>query len=57
MAKDRRNIVTEYQQFCKRNCLVEDMSTASFFTERYLKKETKINSQRIATLYAYVEGG
>lgn len=56
MTKDKRDIIAEYKQFCQRNCLVESVETASFFAERYLNKATKINSQRIVTLYNYVGG-
>lgn len=55
MAKDKRDIILEYQQWCNRCCYAEVMSTASWFAELYLNKETKINGQRIAKLYAYVE--
>lgn len=55
MAKDKRDIILEYQQWCNRNYLAEVMSTASYFAELYLNKETKINNQRIAKLYEYVE--
>ena len=55
MAKDKRDIVAEYQKFCERERLVESMATASFFAECHLNKETKINAKRIATLYGYIE--
>jgi hypothetical protein len=53
--KDKRNIVEEYQQFCFNNRFVENSASASMFAEIYLNKDTKVNSQRIAMLYAYIE--
>lgn len=54
---DKRDIVGEYQQFCKKNCLAETMRTASYFAEHHLNKETKVNGQRIAKLYSYIQTG
>lgn len=45
---DKRDVVGEYQKFCENQRLVEDMSTASFWCESHLRKDTKINQQRIA---------
>ena len=55
MYKDKRDVVNEYQQFCQRERLVESLSTASFWCEMYLKRDTKINQQRIAKIYEYIE--
>ena len=55
MAKDKRDVVTEYQQYCRRERLVESLSTASFWCETYLKRDTKINQQRIANIYDYIQ--
>lgn len=55
MAKDKRDVVSEYQQFCKTERLVESLSTASFWCEMYLRKDTNINQQRIAKIYEYIE--
>ena len=55
MAKDKRDVVTEYQQYCRRERLVESLSTASFWCETYLKRDTKINQQRIAKIYDYIQ--
>lgn len=55
MAKDKRDVVSEYQKFCENQRLVEDISTASFWCEMYLRKDTKINQQRIAKIYEYIE--
>ena len=55
MYKDKRDVVKEYQEFCRRERLVESLSTASFWCEMYLKRDTKINGQRIAKIYEYIE--
>lgn len=52
---DKRDIVKEYQDFCFKEHLVESHSTASFFCETYLKKDTKVNSKRIAQVYQYID--
>lgn len=49
------DIVKMYQQWCMNNRYVESISTASMFVEKFLDKETKINSVRIYTLYDYIE--
>ena len=51
----KRDVVKEYQEYCRRCCLVESVSTASYWCEEYLKKDTKINQQRIAQIYEYIE--
>lgn len=55
MYKDKRDVVKEYQEFCRRERLVESLSTASFWCEMYLKRDTKINQQRIVQIYEYIE--
>lgn len=55
MYKDKRDVVKEYQEFCRRERLVESLSTASFWCEMYLRRDTKINQQRIAQIYEYIE--
>ena len=55
MYKDKRDVVKEYQEFCRRERLVESLSTASFWCEMYLKRETKIKQQRIAKIDEYIE--
>jgi len=55
MYKDKRDVVYEYQEFCRREHLVESLSTASFWCEMYLRRDTKINQQRIAKIYKYIE--
>lgn len=55
MVKDKRDVVKEYQEFCERNRLVESVSTASFWCEMYLKRDTKINLYRIKKIYEYIE--
>lgn len=55
MYKDKRDVVKEYQEFCRRERLVESLSTASFWCEMYLRRDTKINQQRIAQIYDYIE--
>lgn len=51
----KKDVVSEYQEFCKRNLLTENMASASYYAEMYLNKETKANSQRIAKLYSYID--
>ena len=55
MYKDKRDVIKEYQEFYRRERLVESSSTASFWCEMYLKRDTKINQQRIAKIYEYIE--
>ena len=55
MYKDKRDVVKEYQEFCRRERLVESLSTASFWCEMYLRRDTKINQQRITQIYDYIE--
>lgn len=55
MYKDKRDVVQEYQDYCRRSGLVEDVSTASFWCEIYLRRDTKINKQRITKIYDYIE--
>lgn len=55
MYKDKRDVVKEYQEYCRRCCLVESISTASYWCEIYLRRDTKINQQRIAQIYEYIE--
>ena len=55
MLKDKRNVILEYQEFCKKEHLAESPSTASFWCETHLKKDTKINQQRIAEILKYIE--
>ena len=55
MVKDKRDVVKEYQEFCERNRLVESVSTASFWCEMYLKRDTKINLYRLEKIYEYIE--
>lgn len=54
MASDKRDVIKEFQDFCYRGRYVEDMTTASYFCELYLNKETKINGQRITRIYEYI---
>lgn len=55
MYKDKRDVVKEYQLFCEQERLVESSTTASFWCELYLKRDTKINQQRISKIYEYIE--
>lgn len=55
MMADKRDVVSEYQKFCENQRLVEDILTASFWCETHLRKNTKINQQRIAKIYEYIE--
>lgn len=47
--------IRQFQDFCKRNFLIEDSNTASFFCEMYRRKATKSNSIAIAQIYKYIE--
>lgn len=53
MLKDKRDICKEFMDFCHKNFLVENETSASYFAEKHLNKETKINAERISKLYAF----
>lgn len=53
--QDKRDVLKEFMTFCHNNFLVENSNSASFFAEKNLNKETKINGVRIKKLYAYAE--
>lgn len=53
MKAKKYNVIEDYKDFCSRNNLIESNATASFYAQRFLHRDTKINSKRIHQLYTY----
>lgn len=50
----KKDVISEYKEFCNRNLLTENMASASHYAEMYLNKKTRANSKRIEKLYSYI---